>query len=120
MIVEKQAIFPLTDNNFEEEVLNLKNTVVAVDFWAPWCGPCQMMTPMIEEIAKQYQGNDKIKIGKLNIDENPGVAEKYQIRSIPTIKLFFNGEIIDELIGAVPKEKIIECIERSLHSVYNL
>lgn len=114
MIVEKQAVFSLTDSNFEEEVLNLKNTLVLVDFWAPWCGPCQMMAPAVEAIAKEYLGNDKIKVGKLNIDENADVAEKYQIRSIPTIKFFFNGQIVNELIGAVTGEKIRETIEKSL------
>ncbi len=92
-----------TDYNFDQEVLNA-DVPVMVDFWAPWCGPCRMIAPVVEEIAKEYQG--KLKVVKVNTDENQQVAVKYGIRSIPTIGLFKNGEVVDAIIGAVPKQMI--------------
>lgn len=96
-----------TDQNFEEEVEKSKAPVL-VDFWAVWCGPCQMMGPIIEELAKKFDG--KIKIGKLNVDENPNTAQKYEVLGIPSLKFFKNGEVIDEITGLQPKEVIIEKI----------
>jgi thioredoxin 1 len=96
-----------TDQNFEEEVEKSKSPVL-VDFWAVWCGPCQMMGPIIEELAKKFDG--KIKIGKLNVDENPNTAQKYEVLGIPSLKFFKNGEVIDEITGLQPKEVIIEKI----------
>ena len=97
----------LTDQNFEEEVEKSKLPVL-VDFWAVWCGPCQMMGPIIEELAKKFEG--KMKIGKLNVDENPETAQKYEILGIPSLKFFKNGEIVDEVTGLQPKEVIVEKI----------
>ena len=97
----------LTDQNFEEEVEKSKLPVL-VDFWAVWCGPCQMMGPIIEELAEKFEG--KMKIGKLNVDENPNVAQKYEILGIPSLKFFKNGEIVDEITGLQPKEVIVERI----------
>ena len=97
-----------TDQNFEEEVEKSKLPVL-VDFWAVWCGPCQMMGPIIEELAKKFDG--KMKIGKLNVDENPETAKKYEVLGIPSLKFFKNGEVVDEITGLQPKEIIIEKIE---------
>jgi thioredoxin 1 len=90
----------LTDNNFKDTVLN-SDKVSIVDFWAVWCGPCRMIAPSIEELAKEYDG--KAVIGKLNVDENPQVSMEYGIRSIPTILFFKNGKIVDKQVGVVPK-----------------
>jgi thioredoxin 1 len=90
----------LTDGNFKETVLN-SDKVSIVDFWAVWCGPCRMIAPSIEELAKEYDG--KAVIGKLNVDENPQVSMEYGIRSIPTILFFKNGKIVDKQVGVVPK-----------------
>ncbi len=95
----------LTDQNFKEEVLS-SEVPTLVDFWAPWCGPCKMIGPAIEEIANQYQG--KIKVGKLNVDDAPVTASKYSVMSIPTLMIFKGGEVVDKIIGVVPKEQIEE------------
>ncbi|MFB1003112.1 MAG: thioredoxin, partial [Bacteroidia bacterium] len=81
-----------SDSNFEQEVLN-SDTPVLVDFWAEWCGPCRMIGPLVEELATEYEG--KAKIGKMNIDNNPGTPMKYGVRSIPTLLVFKNGEVVD-------------------------
>ncbi len=95
----------LTEANFEEEVLK-SNLPVLVDFWATWCGPCMMLAPTVEEIAKEYEG--KIKVGKVNVDEAVELAKKYGIMSIPTLIMFKNGEVSDKVIGFVPKEQIVK------------
>lgn len=110
-------ISKFTDENFSEEVENIENQLVLVDFWAPWCGPCKILEPVIEEIAKKYEKNNRVKIGKVNVDESGQMAEKYEVRSLPTIKLFFNGEVIAESIGAVPKEEITQKIEVVLEQI---
>ncbi|PYV83549.1 MAG: thioredoxin [Acidobacteria bacterium] len=94
-------LFEFTDNNFESEALKSDKPVL-VDFWAPWCAPCRMVGPIIEELAGNY--SDKIKVGKLNTDDNPGIASRYGIMSIPTILLFKNGEIVERIVGAAPKK----------------
>ena len=101
-------IVELNDGNFEQEVL--KSEVPAlVDFWAPWCGPCQMMGPILEEAASEWEG--KIKICKLNVDEAMGVARDYQIQSIPTMILFEKGEAAKKIVGARPKKAFAEEFE---------
>lgn len=100
----------LTDHNFEQEVLQ-SPVPVFVDFWAPWCGPCQMMGPIVEALAGEYDAS-KVKIGKVNVDENEVIAGKYDIRSIPTFLVFQNGAIVDRLVGGVPKEKLKEMMNR--------
>ena len=97
----------LTDENFKKEVLEA-NLPVLVDFWAPWCGPCQTAGPVIEELAKEYEG--KIKVGKINIDENQKISEKYGILSIPTVIIFKNGEEVKRQVGFVVKEGYINLI----------
>ncbi len=97
----------LTDKNFKEEVEDAKEFVL-VDFWAPWCGPCQMMGPIIEELSKEFEG--KVKVGKFNVDENPNIAGKYEILSIPALKMFKGGKIIKEITGLQPKEVLLEKI----------
>jgi thioredoxin 1 len=92
-----------TDTNFEQEVLK-SDIPVLVDFWAPWCGPCRMVSPLVDEIAEELRG--KLKVVKVNTDENQEIAIKYGIRSIPTLGIFKDGQIVDGVIGAVPKQAI--------------
>ena len=97
----------LTNANFEEEVLK-SNKPVLVDFWATWCGPCQMLGPVLEEIAKE---NDSIKIGKVNVDEEEKLAVQYKVVSIPYLLLFKNGEVVKKSVGFMPKEQVLEFIK---------
>lgn len=101
----------LTDATFTTEVLQ-SNIPVVIDFWATWCGPCRMIAPIIEEMAKDYDG--KAKICKLDVDNNPDTATQYGIRSIPTVLIFKSGKVVDSVIGAVPKQQIIERLEAHL------
>ena len=101
----------LNDDNFENEVLN-SETPVLVDFWAEWCGPCRALTPAIEEIAEDYSG--KLKVGRLNVDENPGASSAYDIRSIPTLIVFKDGMALDRIVGALPKNNIVESVDSAL------
>ena len=101
------AVGKVSDATFESDVLKSAEPVV-VDFWAEWCGPCRMIAPALEEIAEQL--GDKVKIVKLNVDENPNVASKYGIMSIPTLMMFKNGEISSRQVGAAPKQKLQQWI----------
>ena len=101
----------VTDSTFKQEVLD-SQVPVLVDFWAPWCGPCRMVAPVVEEIAQQYDG--QIKVVKLNTDENPNVASQYGIRSIPTLMIFKGGERVDMVVGAVPKTTLSNTLEKYL------
>ena len=100
-------VIELNEQNWEQEVLNSDKPVL-VDFWAPWCGPCRLIAPIIEELAEEL--GDKVKFGKLNTDENPNIAIRYGIRAIPTLMLFKNGEVVDTRIGVQPKELLKQMI----------
>lgn len=102
----------ITDANFAEEV-EKSNVPVLIDFWAVWCGPCRMIAPIVEELAGEYNG--KVKIGKLDVDNNPGVATKFGIRSIPTLLLFKDGQLVDQIVGAVPKGHIVDKLKAQLN-----
>ncbi len=100
----------LSEGNFEEEVIN-SPVPVLVDFWAVWCGPCSMIAPVVDEIAKEMKG--KAKVGKVNVDESPGLAGRYGIRAIPTLLVFKNGEVADQIIGVQPKAAIVAALTKA-------
>jgi thioredoxin 1 len=100
-----------TDENFEGEVLKAEEPVL-VDFWATWCAPCKMIAPIIENVADEFKG--KVKVGKVNVDENNGVSVKYGIKGIPTLLLFKSGEIKEQVVGVTTKEAITRMIEQHL------
>ena len=101
----------VTDDSFEAEVIS-SDLPVLVDFWATWCGPCKAIAPMIDEIAVEYSG--KIKVAKVNVDENPKTPGKFGVRGIPTLILFKGGEAVDQIVGAVPKAQLDELIKKAL------
>jgi len=105
------SLLHFTDDSFENEVLKY-NGVALVDFWAPWCGPCQALGPVIEEISNEYEG--KAKVGKVNVDEERAIAEKYMIMSIPSVMIFKNGELVDTLVGLRAKEDYTEALDKAL------
>ena len=104
----------LTDDNFEAEVLNADKPVL-VDFWAAWCGPCRVVSPIVEEMSKDYDG--KLKVGKLNVDDNNKVASRYGIMSIPSLLFFRAGQVVDQIVGAVPKKLLIDKADKILSKV---
>lgn len=102
----------ITDTNFATEV-EQSDVPVLIDFWAVWCGPCKMVAPIVEELAQEYDG--KVKIGKLDVDNNQQTAMKFGIRSIPTLLIFKDGKVVDTIIGAVPKGQIAEKLKAQLN-----
>ncbi|MEW6031398.1 MAG: thioredoxin [Bacillota bacterium] len=110
-MTEGDGVLTVSDANFEAEVLASK-TPVLVDFWAPWCGPCRMMAPVVESIAGDYQG--RLTVAKLNVDDNPATAQRYQVMGIPTLILFRNGEPVDRVVGYVSKADLERRVEAAL------
>ncbi len=106
-----QNVTAATDNNFTEEVLQSSKPVL-VDFWAPWCGPCKAIGPIVEALAEQFQ--DSVKVMKLNVDDSQKTALTYKVRSIPTVMLFKDGKVLDSIVGLVPKEKLEDLIKKGL------
>lgn len=105
-----QHTIELTDDNFEAEVL-LSSTAVLVDFWAPWCGPCRQIAPLIDQLAEHYAG--RVKVGKLNIDDNPQITSQYGIQSIPTLMVFRGGDVSERFVGMPPKAKLEQALDVS-------
>ena len=106
-----EIIVELSDSIFESEVLE-SDIPVLVDFWAPWCGPCRALAPVLDEISNDFEG--KVKVGKVNVDENPEISMKFGIRSIPTLIVFKEGDVFEQIIGAVPKGQIEETLNKAL------
>ncbi|BAT71413.1 thioredoxin [Thermosulfidibacter takaii ABI70S6] len=105
------AVITLTEENFDKEVLQ-SDVPVLVDFWATWCAPCRMIAPVIDAIAEEYEG--RLKVGKVNVDENSQLAIRYGIRAIPTLILFKEGKVVEQLVGVQPKDTIKSIIERHI------
>jgi thioredoxin 1 len=110
-MVNESGLVHVNDKNFGAEVLNA-NLPVLVDFWATWCGPCRSIGPIVEELAKEFTG--RVKVTKLNVDENPATPGQYGVRGIPTLILFKDGKVLDQIVGAVPKNRLKEMIEKAL------
>lgn len=106
-----EKVLTITDADFDEKVLKASQPVL-VDFWAAWCGPCRMMTPVVEELAGAYDG--KVVVAKMNVDENPQTPAKYGVRGIPNLKLFRGGQVVDEVVGAVPRQKLEELLNKAV------
>jgi thioredoxin 1 len=110
-MADESSLTHVSDKNFASEVLN-STLPVLVDFWATWCGPCRSISPIVEELAKEFTG--KVKVTKLNVDESPATPSQYGVRGIPTLILFKGGKILDQIVGAVPKARLKAMIEKAL------
>jgi thioredoxin 1 len=110
-IMAGEQVVTITDNNFEGEVLK-SSTPVLIDFWATWCAPCRAIAPVVDQLATEYQG--KVKVGKVNIDENPKVPTQYGVMSIPTLLVFKEGKVVGQVVGAVPRPKIEDLLKKAL------
>jgi thioredoxin 1 len=109
--VSKNGIVEVTDANFDQDVLKSEMPVL-VDFWATWCGPCRAIAPIVEELAKDYQG--KIKVGKMDVDRNSATPMRYGVRGIPTLLVFKGGQVMEQIVGYVPKQKIQEALDKHI------
>jgi thioredoxin 1 len=110
-MANSKNVLTASDSNFDSEVL--KNTeLTVVDFWAEWCGPCKALGPTIDALADQYAG--KVKVYKLNVDENPGSAQRFRVRGIPTVMILKGGQVVDQLVGNQPKDSFVTIIEKHL------
>jgi thioredoxin 1 len=109
MMSENENLFHVTDGDFDQQILQ-SNVPALVDFWAAWCGPCRTVGPIVEELADEYKG--KVKVAKLDVDANKEVAGKYGVRGIPTLILFKDGQVVDQIVGAVPKSRIKELLDK--------
>ena len=110
---EMETVIEVKDVNFNEKVIEeSKSRPIVVDFWAPWCGPCNMLSPTLEKFAKEYEG--KFILAKVNVDEAKTASQKYEIRSIPCVKMFKNGEIADEFIGSLPESQVKEWLDKNI------
>ena len=105
------SIQHLNDSNFNTEIANSRQPVL-VDFWAEWCGPCKMIAPILDEVAKEYEG--KVKVAKLNVEEGQSIASKFGVMSIPTLMLFKNGQVIKQVVGAVSKSQLREILDNNI------
>jgi thioredoxin 1 len=110
-MAENKKYVEVSDTSFATEVTQ-SSLPVLVDFWAPWCGPCRMVAPVIEELATTYEG--RVKVAKVNVDDNPQVAAQYGIRSIPTLLIFKQGQVVDQLVGAVSKKTLANKLDEHL------
>jgi thioredoxin 1 len=110
-MMNESILLHVNDKNFTDEVLNA-DLPVLVDFWATWCGPCRSISPIVEELANEFTG--KVKVAKLNVDENPATPSQYGVRGIPTLILFKGGKVHDQIVGAVPKARLKAMIEKAL------
>lgn len=100
-----------TDQTFDKEVKEFKG-VVLVDFWAPWCGPCKMQGPIVEEVSNELKDKEGVKIGKLDVDENPATAQTYAVMSIPTLKIFKDGQVVENMVGLQSKDVLLDLINK--------
>jgi thioredoxin 1 len=110
-MAEESSLVHVNDKNFSSEVIN-SDLPVLVEFWATWCGPCRSISPIVEALAKEFSG--RVKVTKLNVDENPATPSQYGVRGIPTLILFKSGKILDQIIGSVPKGRLKAIIEKAL------
>ncbi|MDQ7782384.1 MAG: thioredoxin [Desulfomonilaceae bacterium] len=108
-MAESEHLFTVTDEDFDQEILQ-SDVPALVDFWAAWCGPCRTVGPVVEELAGEYVG--KVKVAKLNVDDNKQTPTKYGVRGIPTLMLFKDGQVVDQIVGAVPKSRIKEILDK--------
>jgi len=105
------SVLSVTDNTFDQEVIKSELPVL-VDFWAPWCGPCKAVAPVVEDLSKEYEG--RLKVVKLNTDENPKTAQAYSIKGIPSLFLFKAGQVVEQVVGAVPKSTLANAVNKHL------
>ncbi len=113
----KSFVYSINDQNFDDVVLNEKTLLTLVDFWAPWCGPCRAIAPILEEIGLAFK--DRVKIFKMNIDDDPNVPVKYQVRSIPTLILFFQGEKLESKVGMQSKDSLDEWLQSHIAQIFS-